>query len=171
MNVIDRTLVEEIDCFLHSRLKDKYFNLYETCWRKIKIKENEEVFFDFLYQFLILKNNGEVFSLNLFLKKFYDCFIQIEKNNLQNMFFKQMEKYFDYFLSVQKADIGNKKIKNLLKKINSENVDDAYPYLMQLCEDFEYARINIQMFEDILNMVLMFIKQRKGKKSKRVQNL
>ena len=97
MNVIDRTLVEEIDCFLHSRLKDKYFNLYETCWRKIKIKENEEVFFDFLYQFLILKNNGEVFSLNLFLKKFYDCFIQIEKNNLQNMFFKQMEKYFDYF--------------------------------------------------------------------------
>ena len=43
-------------------------------------------------------------------------------------------------------------------EINNLNSIDSYPLLMQLCEDFEYALINQEMFIDSLNMIISFIK-------------
>ena len=52
-----------------------------------------------------------------------------------------------------------------IEEINTFGAKDAYPFLMEVLEDYDYAHINKNMLLDILNTVIGFIEDRNSLES------
>lgn len=157
--------IEQIDVFLYEKLyKTSYFYLIENFWEKCRKDYSEEFIFNFLIDFLTIQNKGKITNGVNVVKIFITYFNNYKNKDILTELFIQITKYLKYYDIIINEKSKNKKINNLLHKINKTRSKEAYPYLMEVFEDYEYARINTDMLIEILNTVLLFINHQDDEK-------
>lgn len=65
-----------------------------------------------------------------------------------------------YFLKLEFSKVADDMIREKVETINAYGAKDAFPFLMEVFEDYDYAHINKNMLMDILNTVIGFIEDR-----------
>ncbi len=157
--------IEQIDVFLYDKLyKTSYFYLVQNFWEKCRKDYSEEFIFSFLLDFLTIQNKGKITNGVNLVKTFIAYFDNYKNKNILSELFIQITKYLKYYDIIINEKSKNEKINNLLHKINKTNSKEAYPYLMEVFEDYEYARINTDLLIEILNTVILFINHQNDEK-------
>lgn len=157
--------IEQIDVFLYEKLYETpYFYLFENFWEKCRKDYSEEFIFRFFIDFLTIQNKGRITSGVNVVKIFIEYFNNYKNKDILSEFFIQITKYLKYYDIIINEKSKNEKINTLLHKINKTRNKEAYPYLMEVFEDYEYARINTNMLIEILNTVLLFINHQDDEK-------
>ena len=153
--------VEQIDVFLYDNLNNtSNFSLFNNFWIKCRVEYSDSFIFDFLVNFLTIQNKGKITNGVNVVKIFIFLFNQYKNKNIIDEFFIQIRKYIKYYNIIINEKKKNELINSLLHKINKSHNNEAYPYLMEVFEDYEYARINTEMLIEILNTVILFIEHR-----------
>lgn len=157
--------IEQIDIFLYEILYEtSYFYLFENYWEKCRADYTEEFIFNFLIDFLTIQNKGKITNGVNVVKIFIVYFNKYKNKDILPELFIQITKYLKYYDIIINEKSKNEKINNLLHKINKTRNKEAYPYLMEVFEDYEYARINTDMLIEILNTVILFINHQDDEK-------
>ncbi len=158
--------VEKIKAFLIESLQRKYaISLYANYFARIeenyaKYNLSDKVS-EFLYSYLSIYSNGEVFEkkdVYVYFRDFYQyaCRLKSDENILKHIY-----RYSNYYLKLLTLDISDIDIKNLVSKLNEIEAFDTYPYLLEVFEDYEFAHINKNTFIDILETVVEYSANRK----------
>lgn len=157
--------IEQIDVFLYEKLYNtSYFYLFENYWEKCREDYSEEFIFNFLVDFLTIQNKGKITNGVNVVKIFVAYFNKYKNKDILSELFTQITKYLKYYDIIINEKSKNEKINNLLHKINKTRNKESYPYLMEVFEDYEYARINTDMLIEILNTVILFINHQDDEK-------
>ncbi len=150
--------VEQIDLFLYENLINTlFYDLFEIYWLKCRENYTQEFIFNFLIDFLTIQNKGKITNGVNVVKLFITYFKKYKNKDILSELFVQITKYIKYYDIIVNEKSRNDKINNLLHRINKMQNKEAYPYLMEVFEDYEYARINTDMLIEILNTVILFI--------------
>ena len=157
--------IEQIDMFLYEELYNtSSFYLFENFWEKCREDYNEEFIYNFLIDFLTIQNEGKITNKVNVVKIFIAYFNKYKNKDILLELFIQIAKYLKYYDIIINEKSKNQKINNLLHEINKTRNNEAYPYLMEVFEDYEYARINTDMLLEILNTVILFINHQDDEK-------
>lgn len=73
---------------------------------------------------------------------------------------RDMYRYSRYFTWLAFADTGDREIDQVLGDINALRVDVAYPFLMELCDDYSEQRLSRTDFLSILGLVESYVFRR-----------
>ncbi len=151
------------------------FDVYLLYWLEMehsfldaseKVRKN--LFSRFLVDYLTIQNNGLIPKNNELFDKFVGFYKNASKFQQKEIIIKNIFRYSVYYLKIIFADISDTDIRVRVKKINAYNAKDAYPFLMEVFEDFEFAHINRAMLLEILDTVIGFIEERNSKKPSQI---
>lgn len=77
-------------------------------------------------------------------------------------FFKHIEKFAKYYIKILQADFANEEIKSLVSTINEGNMQETYPYLLEVLDDVESGRLTEETLIQLLNTVIAFINEQRS---------
>ena len=117
---------------------------------------------DFLKDYLTIQNNGKIPQNNKIYPNFKNFMTKITKMRDLEQIFEDLYRYSKYYAQIITENITDEELKAEIQQINDESAFDAYPYLMEVFEDWDKNNINREMMLDILKMVNLFIEQRKS---------
>lgn len=168
--------VSKIRRFVYSDLKNlSLFDIYNTYWLDMEEvflstseKLNENLLEKFLIDYLTIQNNAVIPKKENLFKEFLSFYQRISKFQNRSLIIKNIYRYSVYYIRLIFADLKDDEIRKKIKKINALKAKDAYPFLMEVFEDFEFAHINRSMLLEILDTVLGFIDERNSKKPSQV---
>ncbi len=115
---------------------------------------------NFIRDYLTIQNGGTVASFENLTKEFLIFYARISKYQHKGVIIKNLCRYSSYYKKITSGNIPDKEIKEKIDKINEYGAKDAYPFLMEVFEDYDFAHINKHMLIDILNTVISFIEER-----------
>ncbi len=165
-SVLDIDDTDKIFLYLYMKLKIlQNLNLFYEYILPLRMTLSKHLLITFFCDYLTIFNNGIIVKPSELVSSFFNFYeTQLQKVKNQDIL-KQLLKYATYYKKIVNSSLGFEKIDKLLLEINNLNSTEAYPLLMQLCEDFEYALINQEMFIDSLNMIISFIKYQNSSSS------
>ena len=157
---------DKIFLYLYMKLKIlQNLNLFYEYILPLRMTLSKQLLITFFCDYLTIFNNGIIVKPSELVSSFFNFYeTQLQKVKNKDIL-KQLLKYSNYYKKIVNSSLGFEKIDKLLLEINNLNSIDSYPLLMQLCEDFEYALINQEMFIDSLNMIISFIKYQNSSSS------
>ena len=139
------------------------FNNYFLQFEREYSKHNcEHLMLPFIKDYLTIQNNGIIPQNGKIAIKFKAFLKKITKIRKIEQVFEDFYRYSRYYLQIVNETVKDEDIKQEITRINSEEAIDAYPYLMEVFEDWDKNNINKEMMLDILKMVNLFIEQRKS---------
>lgn len=150
-------------------------NVYTTFWLEMehsfldageKVKKN--LLERFLKDYLTIQNNGVIPKKEDMFQNFVDFYQEASRFQKKELIIKNIFRYSVYYLKITFAQLSDEDIRVKIKKINAYNAKDAYPFLMEVFEDFEFAHINRAMLLEILDTVIGFIEERNSKKPSQI---
>lgn len=168
--------VSKIRRFVYSDLKNlSLFDIYNTYWLDMEEvflstseKLNENLLEKFLIDYLTIQNNAVIPKKENLFKEFLGFYQRISKFQNRSLIIKNIYRYSVYYIRLIFADLKDDEIRKKIKKINALKAKDAYPFLMEVFEDFEFAHINRSILLEILDTVLRFIDERNSKKPSQI---
>ena len=168
--------VSKIRRFIYSDLKNlSLFDVYNTYWLDMEEvflstseKLNENLLEKFLIDYLTIQNSAIIPKKENLFKEFLNFYQRISKFQNRSLIIKNIYRYSVYYIRLIFADLKDDEIRKKIKKINALKATDAYPFLMEVFEDFEFAHINRSMLLEILDTVLGFIDERNSKKPSQI---
>src|SRR5574344_889556 len=156
-------------------LKYEMHNIYTQYWLDMETvfldgseKLNKNLFEKFIKDYLTIQKNAQIPKKSMLLKDFIDFYQKISKFQEREIIIKNIFRYSIYYLRIIFADLKDDEIRKKIKTINALNATDAYPFLMEVFEDFEFAHINRAMLLEILDTVIGFIHERNSKKPSQI---
>ena len=155
----------------NANLLDVYNNLWlemENLFLSASEKVNQNLMEKFLVDYLTIQKNAVIPKKEELLNEFLDFYQKITKYQEKEIVIKNIYRYAMYYLRITFADLHDAEIRKKIKTINALNALDAYPFLMEVFEDFEFAHINRAMLLEILDTVLGFIYERNSKKPSQI---
>ena len=170
------SIVSKIRKFVLSELVNSgLIDVYVTYWLELENsfldageRLNENLLEKFIVNYLTIQNNGVIPKKeNLFLN-FVEFYRNASKFQKKELIIKNIYRYSIYYLRIIFAQLSDDEIRVKIKQINAYNAKDAYPYLMEVFEDYEYAHINRAMLLEILDTVIGFIEERNSKKPSQI---
>lgn len=170
------SIVSKIRKFVLSELVNSgLIDVYVTYWLELENsfldageRLNENLLEKFFVDYLTIQNNGVIPKKeNLFLN-FVEFYRNASKFQKKELIIKNIYRYSIYYLRIIFAQLSDDEIRVKIKQINAYNAKDAYPYLMEVFEDYEYAHINRAMLLEILDTVIGFIEERNSKKPSQI---
>lgn len=114
----------------------------------------------FFSDYLTIQNNGIVPSENSVAENFINYFNKAARFQKKEIILRNIYRYSVYFLKLEFSKIADDQIREKVDIINAYGAKDAYPFLMEVFEDYDYAHINKNMLLDILNTVIGFVEDR-----------
>ena len=143
--------------------KEYIFNNYFMQIEKEYTQRNiQNCIIDFLKDYLTIQNNGKIPQNNKIYPNFKNFMTKITKMRDLEQIFEDLYRYSKYYAQIITENITDEELKAEIQQINDESAFDAYPYLMEVFEDWDKNNINREMMLDILKMVNLFIEQRKS---------
>ncbi len=115
---------------------------------------------NFIRDYLTIQNGGMISSPDNLTKDFIIFYAKITKYQSKDVIIKNLCRYSSYYKKITSGNIADEDIKEKIDKINEYGAKDAYPFLMEVFEDYDYAHINKHMLMEILNTVIGFIEER-----------
>lgn len=168
--------VSKIRRFISSELLNSgLFDVYTTFWLEMensfldageKLKKN--LLERFFKDYLTIQNNGVIPQKSELFQNFVDFYQKASKFQKKELIIKNIYRYSVYYQKITFAELSDADIMDKIKKINAYNAKDAYPFLMEVFEDFEFAHINRSMLLEILDTVIGFIEERNSKKPSQI---
>lgn len=120
----------------------------------------EELFKNFVKDFLIIQNDGKLPHKNALYTNFKTYFIKMSAYQDSEKIVENICKYAKYYLKIIQADFEQEEIIEQINILNQNNGQDAYSYLMEVLDDLENGHIDLEIFSNILMMINSFIVQR-----------
>ena len=115
---------------------------------------------NFIRDYLTIQNGGKITEFENLAKDFIIFYAKITKYQSKNVIIKNLCRYSLYYKKIASGCISDPDIKEKIDIINSCGAKDAYPFLMEVFEDYDFAHINKHMLLDILDTVISFIEER-----------
>lgn len=114
----------------------------------------------FLKDFITARLDENVINKEAVYNNFKKYFYKISKYQKPREIVETIHKYAIYYLKIANSDFKNEKIKHQINILNQNSGRDAYPYLMEVLDDFENGHINESAFLNLLMMINLFIESR-----------
>ena len=156
---------------MNSGLSDIYSSYWlemENSYLDAGEKVNENLLEKFYTDYLTIQNNGVIPKKEDLFLNFVDFYQKAIKFQKKELIIKHVFRYSVYYLKIMFAELSDEEIKKKIIKINEYSAKDAYPFLMEVFEDFEFAHINKAMLLEILDTVIGFIEERNSKKPSQI---
>ena len=131
-------------------------------------KLHKGLFEPFLTDYLTIQNNGVIPKKEELFMSFLNFYREASRFQNKTVILKNIYRYSVYYLKIVFSDLSDEDIRIRVKKINAYNAVDAYPFLMEVFEDYEFAHINKSMLLEILDTVIGFIEERNSKKPSQI---
>lgn len=168
--------ISKIRKFIRSDLNNSGLSeLFSTYWMEMECrfldaseKANKNLFENFIIDYLTIQKNAIIPKKENLLVEFLNFYQKISKFQNKKNIIKNIFRYSVYYLRITFADLKDTEIRKKIKTINALKATDAYPFLMEVFEDYEFAHINRAMLLEILDTVLGFIYERNSKKPSQV---
>ncbi|WP_292771190.1 DUF262 domain-containing protein [Nostoc sp. NOS(2021)] len=146
---------------LQPEKQDEIYNLYWHPMEKSFDKTgNSELFDRFIRDYLTIKsrsgtipNIGDVYSS-------FKIYVQDKKDTLIKEIVADVYLYSKYFVKLAFAEETDQEIKQLITDINTLRVDVAYPFLIEVYDDYIQKKIARQEFISILMLVESYVFRR-----------
>lgn len=116
----------------------------------------------FIRDFLTIQRNGIIPKANELYMSFKRYYKRLEPNMKVEDFFRHIEKFAKYYLKILQADFENEEVKSLVATINEGDMQETYPYLLEVLDDVENGRLTDETFVQLLNTVIAFIKEQRN---------
>lgn len=123
----------------------------------LKIKKSfnfdEEMFFDFLFDYLTIQKGGKQpldGELYVDFTLYFDRFVKVQG---EKKILEQIAKYAKYYLMLRLEYIEDADFARSISVINAYEAWDVYPFLLEVMDDWENKRIDNSALLDMLNMV------------------
>lgn len=137
---------------------------YNTYWLEMENNflnlENVNLLEQFLVDYLTIQDNGLIPPRDELMKIFVEYYFRATKFQKKEIVLRNIYRYSVYFLKISFGQIPDNEIKEKIDRINKLEAKDAFPFLMEVFEDYDYAHINKNMLLDILDTVIGFINDR-----------
>lgn len=146
------------------RLLEAYNNYWMELENNFLKLDKIDLMEQFFVDFLTIQNNGVIPKKDELMGEFVRFYANAAKFQSKELVLRNLYKYSVYFLKISFADIQDNEIKAKIVEINSEDAKDAYPFLMEVFEDYDYAHINKNMLLEILDTIISFIYDRNSLK-------
>lgn len=165
-NNMDNVLAEEIGKirnFVFQDLKNSgMLNDVYSYWIELESNLSGDLYHpaNFIRDYLTIQNGGLVTPPENLAKDFIIFYSKISKYQSKDIVVKNLCRYSSYYKKITSGSIPDEEIKEKIDEINSYSAKDAYPFLMEVFEDYDYAHINKHMLLEILNTVIGFIVER-----------
>lgn len=121
---------------------------------------NIDLFEKFIFDFITIQKNGVLPRENELMSDFVNYYMNACKYQKKELVLRNIYRYSVYFLKICFGEIQDNEIKAKIDEINALDANDAYPFLMEVFEDYDYAHINKNMLLDILDTVIGFVYDR-----------
>lgn len=144
--------LEKIFSFLELELSSdglEFFLNIKKCYER-----DLALFKDFIIDFLNLQTNNVITPEDDLYKTFVNHYSQISAYQSEDEFLEQFARYAKYYIMLSYEYIKNDDLKHWISIINAYRGKVAYPFLMELLDDFENGRITR---EDLNQMALMVV--------------
>ena len=105
---------------------------------------------DFLKIFLTSNTNNETITDNNLYYRFFTYIESSLKYMTKDQIFENINKKFNHFIKILNTDFKQTKIKKLFEELNSNDGHRAYPYLLELIDEYENNTISEEVFEELL---------------------
>ncbi len=99
------------------------------------------LFRDFILDYLTMQKSTLVDDTDDIYTSFVNNYLDMREIQGEDSLLEQFARYAKYFLMLHFEYIKNEDFKHWISIINSYNGKVAYPFLMELLDDFEYGRI------------------------------
>lgn len=168
--------ISKIRKFVSCELRNSnLLDLYNTYWLEMETtyleasqKLNKNLLEAFFIDYLTIQNNGVISKVENLMKDFVDFYQKASKFQKKDLIIKNIFRYSVYYLKILFAQLKDVEIKEKIAEINALEAKDAYPFLMEVFEDYEYAHINKSMLLEILDTVVGFINERNSKQPSQI---
>lgn len=131
----------------------KFFLNIKKCY-----ENNMPLFRDFITDYLTIQNNSLVEDCGDIYNDFVSYYLDWREIQGENSLLEQFARYAKYYLMLSFEYIKNEDFKHWVSIINSYNGKIAYPFLMELLDDFEYGRIEQVDLNQMALMVVNLLK-------------
>ena len=137
-----------------------YKNYWEPMEKAFFLTNKPELFEQFMRDYLTIQNNGQIPAISEIYSGFNTFFNARLKLQSRKEILKHLYRYSGYFLKIVFCNINAPEISEIVKRINSLNAKDSYPFIMEVFEDFENGLIDENILAEILKTVESFIVKR-----------
>ena len=170
------SVVSKIRRFVMGELANSgLVDIYVTYWLELENsfldaaeRVNENLLEKFFVDYLTIQNNGVIPKREQLFMNFVEFYRNASKFQKKEIIIKNIFRYSVYYLKILFASLSDDDIRIKIKQINAYNAKDAYPFLMEIFEDYEFAHINRAMLLEILDTVIGFIEERNSKKPSQI---
>ena len=114
----------------------KFFLSVKKCFNN-----DLDLFREFIIDYLSMQKSTLVDDTDDIYAPFVNNYLDMREIQGENALLEQFARYAKYFLMLHFEYIKNEDFKHWISIINSYNGKVAYPFLMELLDDFEYGRI------------------------------
>ncbi len=155
--------IQSIIKFLELALSDDGLSFFYNI--KKSFNSDDDLFFDFLFHFLTIQNDGVTPVENSLYAQFCKYFSHMLEIQSEQKILAQMACYAKYYLMLKLEYIEDKDFARSISVINAYEAWDAYPFLLEVMDDYENKRIDSHALLNMLNMVedLAFKRLQTGK--------
>lgn len=137
--------------------------LYQNYWYPMETSfgavENSNYFNRFMRDYLTIKNRGQIPRIDDVYGEF-KTYVHEHPDMTTKQVVEDLCYYSKYFVKMAFERETDKEINSLLKEINTLKVDVAYPFLLEVFEDYEKKVIQRQDLLAILRMVESYVFRR-----------
>lgn len=158
------TQSDKIRCFMHKELDLSIYTAYWNSMEEIfKDTENPHLFERYLADYITIHSSDEIPDTDNIYPAFRRVFLEKLKYQSSKEVVKHVYQYSKYFIKLTFGEEKDLHIKQHIDKINSMDAEVAYPFLLEVYDDYENGLVNKATFIDILKMVEGYLLRRKIK--------
>lgn len=166
-NLSEQRIYQKIKSTVYSILeRTTDFNLFESIFLNMEqqfLKNcSVEDYDNFFTDYITIQNDAKIPTTSNITGIFRNYYKSILKTKSHENILKHMYRYSTYYSQLKNSSFKNNEINREIVKINNAKAVYAYPYLMEVLEDYEFSFINKGMLIEILKTVNHFIENSKS---------
>lgn len=138
--------------------------LYEEYWRPMEVSFGQaayEIHFDAFMRHYLTIRTGEIPRVRDVYKAFKEFSVNPEKSfhNIDSLL-QDMFTFSTYYVAMALGKEKNKKLSKVFQDLRDLNVDVAYPFLLELYDDYRNGILSIEDFLNILRLTESYVFRR-----------
>lgn len=119
---------------------------------------NMELFEDFIFDYLSMQSTDTISADDNLYDKFFLYYKNMMTLQSESEFLEQFARYAKYYLMLNFEYVKDENLKHWVSIINKYEGKIAYPFLMEVLDDFEHGRIEMKDLNDMALMVVNLLK-------------
>ncbi|MEH2012030.1 DUF262 domain-containing protein [Nostoc sp.] len=143
---------------------DEQEEIYKYYWHPMEQNfdnmGNSEIFDRFIRDYLTIKSRSGTIPNIKDVYSSFKVYVQGQKNTLIKNIVADIYRYSKYFVKLALAQETDQEIRQVITDINTLKVDVAYPFLIEVYDDYIQNKINMQEFIKILKLVESYVFRR-----------